>query len=85
MENKNENDENAELILAQKQMMVIKKELKNTNYRFGLLSEQVKELLKNVKCDMKNKPQFVQICQLLNISQEATNMLITNNKKGLKI
>ena len=85
VENKNENDENAELILAQKQMMVIKKELKDTNYRFGLLSEQVKELLKNVKCDMKNKPQFVQICQLLNISQEATNMLITNNKKGLKI
>ena len=45
-------------------MKFLKEELKEVRTKYDQLTGQVKELLKNVKCDNKNKPQFVQICQL---------------------
>ena len=66
-------------------MKMLKQELKETRIKLEQLSDQVKELLKNVKCDNKNKPQFVQICQILNLSPQTTNRIITNNnKKAIK-
>ena len=67
------------------QMKVLKKELKETRNVNEQLSEQVKELILNIKCDSKNKLYVEQICQILNISQEITKKIVTNNKKGLKI
>ena len=89
--NKNENEINDsskkgdidELNQAQEQMILLKEELKDTKTKLEQLIGQVKELLKNVKCDMKIKPQFVQICQILQLSPQTTNRIITNNKKGI--
>jgi chromosome segregation ATPase len=64
----------------QGQLNFLKKEIKEKDNKFNSLSEQVKELLKNIKCDMKNKPQVVQICQLLGISQETMNKIVANKK-----
>ena len=64
-------------------MILLKEELKDTKTKLEQLIGQVKELLKNVKCDMKIKPQFVQICQILQLSPQTTNRIITNNKKGI--
>ena len=47
-----------------------------------MLSEQIEELLKNIKLDMKNKPQIVQICQILGKSPEEVNKII-NKKKSI--
>ena len=87
--NKNENEINDnskkddidELNQAQEQLILLKEELKDTQTKLDQLVGQVKELLKNVKCDMKIKPQFVQICQILQLSPQTTNRIITNNKK----
>ena len=78
------NDNSEPLKLAQEQLLFLKDELKETKTKLEQLIGQVKELLKNVKCDNKNKPQFVQICQLLNLSPQTSNRIITNNnKKGM--
>ena len=87
IENKDEknNNGNDELVLQQQiQNGVLKEELKDTKAKLEQLIGQVKELLKNAKCDNKNKPQFVQICQILNLSPQTTKRLINNiNKKGI--
>jgi hypothetical protein len=67
------------------QMKSLKNEIKETSNKYNLLSEQVKELLKNIKCDMKIKPQIVQICQIFNFSPEIINKIVTNKKKGIII
>ena len=69
----------------EKQMKFLKKELKETRNLKDLLAEQVKELIKNVKCDSKNKIYIEQICQILNISSDNTKKILANNKKGIKI
>jgi hypothetical protein len=80
----NDNNDNMNLEQAQEQIILLKEELKETKTKLEQLIGQVKELLKNVKCDNKNKPQFVQICQILNLSPKTTNRIITNNnKKGI--
>ena len=68
-----------------KQMNFLKKELKELKSFNQQITEQVKELIKNIKCDNKNKLQIAQICQLLNLSPNTTNRILTNNKKGIKI
>ena len=68
-----------------KQMNFLKKELKEVKNFNQQLIEQVKELIKNTKCDNKNKLQISQLCQLLNFSPTTTNRILTNNKKGIKI
>ena len=78
------NEGSSELIL-QKQIKLLKEELNETKIKLDQLVGQVKELLKNVKCEMKNKPQIVQICQILSLSPQTTNRIITNNKKGIII
>ena len=83
--NAGEEEDFDEVKQIQKQMKFLKKELKETRNILELLTDQVKELIKNVKCDNKNKPQIVQICQLLNLSPETTKRIVTNNKKGIKI
>ena len=67
----------------QEQMKCLKDEIKDMNNRYNLLSEQFKELLKNIKCDMKIKPQIVQICQIFGFSPETINKIVTNKKKGI--
>ena len=83
--NKNENqindNENLNLEQAQEQIILLKGELKEIKDKLEQLIGQVKEILKNVKCDNKIKPYFVQICQLLNLSPKTTNRIITNNNK----
>ena len=66
-------------------MNFLKKELKELKSFNQQITEQVKELIKNIKCDNKNKLQIAQICQLLNLSPTTTNRILTNNKKGIKI
>ena len=65
------------------QMKCLKDEIKDINNKYNLLSGQVKELLKNIKCDMKIKPQIVQICQIFGFSPETINKIVTNKKKGI--
>ena len=67
----------------QKQMMFIKKQLKETLQKYEQLSDQVKELLKNVKCDIKIKPQISQICQILGFSPNTTARILANKKTGI--
>ena len=45
------------------QKKFIKEQLKDSLLKYDQLSEQVKELLKNVKIDIKIKPQISQICK----------------------
>ena len=66
---------------VQEQLNFLKKENKEIKYKYNLLIEQVKELLKNIKCDMKNKPQVSQICQILGYSPQTINKIVTNKKK----
>ena len=63
-------------------MKLLKNEIKEKNNKFNMLSEQIEELLKNIKLDMKNKPQIVQICQILGKSPEEVNKII-NKKKSI--
>jgi hypothetical protein len=65
----------------QDQLKYLKDEIKEKNNKYNLLTEQVKELLKNIKCDMKIKPQIVQICQLFGYSPQTINRIVTNKKK----
>ena len=64
----------------EEQMKLLKDEIKEKNNKFKMLSEQMEELMKNIKLDMKNKPQIVQIYQILGKSPEEINKL-TNKKK----
>ena len=72
-----------EIKQMQKQMKFIKDQLKETILKYDQLSEQVKELLKNVKCDIKIKPQISQICQILEISPQTTSRILNNKKGGI--
>ena len=49
------------------QKKFIKEQLKDSLLKYDQLSEQVKELLKNVKIDIKIKPQISQICKFWDI------------------
>ena len=69
----------------QHENILLKEELKETNKNLEQLTGQVKELLKNVKCDNKNKIHFSQICQILRLSPQTTSRIINNNKKGIII
>ena len=66
----------------EEQMKLLKDEIKEKNNKFKMLSEQIEELMKNIKLDMKNKPQIVQIYQILGKSPEEINKL-TNKKKTI--
>ena len=66
----------------EEQMKLLKNEIKEKNNKFNMLSEQIEELFKNIKLDMKNKPQIVQICQILGKSPEEVNKII-NKKKSI--
>jgi DNA repair exonuclease SbcCD ATPase subunit len=81
IENNTGEQNNDEVKLIQDQMKFLKEELKEVRTKYDQLVGQVKELLKNVKCDNKNKPQFVQICQILGLSPQTTSRIITNNNK----
>ena len=78
-----EDSEYNEFKQLQKQMMFIKKQLKETLQKYEQLSDQVKELLKNVKCDIKIKPQISQICQILGFSPNTTARILANKKTGI--
>ena len=66
----------------EEQMKMLKDEIKEKNSKLKMLSEKIEELMKNIKYDMKNKPQIVQICQILGKSPEEINKL-TNKKKTI--
>ena len=66
----------------EEQMKLLKNEIKEKNNKFKMLSEQIEELMKNIKLDMKNKPQIVQIYQILGKSSEEINKL-ANKKKSI--
>ena len=66
----------------EEQMKLLKNEIKEKNNKLSMLTEQIEELMKNIKCDMNNKPQIVQICQILGKSPEEVNKII-NKKKGI--
>ena len=72
-----------EIKQMQKQMKFIKEQLKESLLKFEQLSEQVKELLKNVKCDIKIKPNISQICQILGYSPQTTSRILNNKKGGI--
>ena len=64
----------------EEQMKLLKNEIKEKNNKINKLSEQIEELFKNIKLDMKNKPQIVQIYQILGKSTEEINKIINKNK-----
>ena len=64
----------------EEQMKLLKNEIKEKNNKFKMLSEQIEELMKNIKLDMKNKPQIVQIYQILGKSSEEINKLEKKKK-----
>ena len=66
----------------EEQMKLLKNEIKEKNNKLNMLTEQIDELLKNIKCDLKNKPQIVQICQILGKSPEEVNKIV-NKKKSI--
>ena len=66
----------------EEQMKLLKNEIKEKNNKLNMLTEQIDELMKNIKCDMKNKPQIVQICQILGKSPEEVNKIV-NRKKSI--
>ena len=66
----------------EEQMKLLKNEIKEKNNKLNMLTEQIDELMKNIKCDMKNKPQIVQICQILGKSPEEVNKIV-NKKKSI--
>ena len=72
-----------EIKQMQKQMKFIKEQLKESLLKFEQLSEQVKELLKNIKCDIKIKPNISQICQILGYSPQTTSRILNNKKGGI--
>ena len=72
-----------ELKILSKQIKMLKDEIKENRLQFQQLSDQVKILIKNIKCDTKIKPQIVQICQILGFSPQTTSRIVTNNKKNL--
>ena len=63
------------------QLSYLKEQIKELNQKYNLLTEQVKELLKNIKVDIKIKPQVSQICQILGYSPQTINRIVTNKKK----
>ena len=79
------NDYNNIELKLQDEIILLKEELKETKSKLEQLIGQVKELLKNVKCDNKNKLIFSQICQILQLSPQTTSRIINNNKKGIII
>ena len=72
-----------EIKQIQKQMKFIKDQLKESLLKYEQLSEQVQELLKNIKCDLKIKPQISQICQILGYSPQTTSRILNNKKGGI--
>ena len=72
-----------EIKQMQKQMKFIKDQLKDTLLKYDQLSDQVKELLKNIKCDIKIKPQISQICQIIGYSPQTTSRILNNKKGGI--
>jgi chromosome segregation ATPase len=72
-----------EIKQMQKQMKFLKDQLKDCLLKYEQLSEQVKEMLKNVKCDIKIKPQISQICQILGYSPQTTSRILNNKKGGI--
>ena len=67
---------------TEEQMKVLKSEIKEKNNKFEMLKEQFEELMKNIKCDLKNKPQIVQICQIFGKSPDEINKIV-NKKKSI--
>ena len=72
-----------EIKQMQKQMNFIKGQLKESLQKYDLLKGQVEELFKNIKCDIKIKPQIAQICQIFGYSPQTTSRIINNKKGGL--
>ena len=72
-----------EMKQMQKQMKFIKDQLKEYMQKYELLSGQVEELLKNIKCDIKIKPQISQICQIFGYSPQTISRIVNNKKAGL--
>ena len=72
-----------EIKQMQKQMKFIKDQLKEALLKYDQLSEQVKELLKNIKVEIKIKPQISQICQIFGYSPQTTSKILNNKKVGI--
>ena len=66
---------------VQEQLQFLKNENKEIKNKNNSLIEQIKELLKSIKCDNKNKSQVSKICQILGYSPQTINKVIANNKK----
>ena len=62
-------------------MTGIKERLKELEFRYKNLVEQVKILIGNITFNQKIKPQVTQICQLLGYSPKTTGRILTSKEK----
>ena len=63
----------------------VKEKLKELEFKYSNLVEQIKILIGNIPVNQKIKPQIVQICQLLGYSPKTTGRIITSSKEKKKI
>lgn len=63
----------------------VKDKLKELEFRYKNLVEQVKILIGNIAFNQKIKPQITQICQLLGYSPKTTGRILTSAKDKKKI
>ena len=63
----------------------VKEKLKELEFRYNSLVEQIKILIGNIPFNQKIKPQIVQICQLIGYSPKTTGRIITSAKEKKKI
>ena len=63
----------------------VKEKLKELEFKFKNLVEQVKILIGNININQKIKPQISQICQLLGYSPKTTGRILIAGKDKKKL
>ena len=63
----------------------VKEKLKELEFRYTNLVEQIKILIGNISVNQKIKPQISQICQLIGYSPKTTGRILNSAKDKKKI
>ena len=73
-----------DLIIDYPGIQVVKDKLKETDFKLGILREQVKILIANISFNQKIKPQIFQICQLLGYNETLRENIWNSSVKERK-
>ena len=63
----------------------LKNKLKELEFKFNILVDQVKILIGNISISLKIKPQITQICQIIGFSPKTTGRIISSTKEKKKL